>query len=286
MKKQLIRIIVLILIVGAVVRFVVPDLFKPSTVRAVGDLVIDFHVPEGDPIFVVENMLPGDQEARNIDVTNGGTEAHMVKMRAVRTGGIGSDPRLETILDMVINDGAIPIYGTGSPTGSKTVENFFADFGATDGAELSVVNPGETKTYNLEVTFPSSAGNEFQNKSVIFDLIFGDGTEPTPTLTPTNTPTPSPTPTPTPPSGNLCDNITVNIFGNGVGSVNGVFIICINKKVVTQINTTIINTIINSTTNTGGNSSSGNTGTNSQTTSGSATTNSNPFFRSGTNRTR
>lgn len=277
--KRFIKLLLPLAVIATVVAIVGPGIFKPNRVAAVGDLLIDFHVPEGDPIFIVENMLPGDFQERNIDITNGGTIVRMVKMRAVRTGGVGADPKLESILDIVIKDGITPIYGTGSLTGSKTVEQFFADFANIDGTSLGTINPAEHKTYNFGVTFPPESGNEFQLKSVIFDLIFGDGTEPTPT--PTNTPTPTPTP-----SGNLCGNISIDINGNGAGSVNGVFIICKNFKVVTQINNTFVNTYINSTANTGGNTSTGNTNSSSSVVSGASTSKSGAVIKGSRNKNR
>src|SRR3989304_2705369 len=47
---------------------------RPSMVRAIGDLSVDFGVPEGDPIFILNNMLPADTESRGTEVTNNGSE--------------------------------------------------------------------------------------------------------------------------------------------------------------------------------------------------------------------
>lgn len=146
---------------------------KSSTVKALGSLIVDFHVPIGDPIFVVTNMAPGDMEDRDIDVTNSGSDAILVAVKGIRTGGVGDDPKLETVLDIVIKDGSTPVYGSGSPTGAKTLADFFNDSTSADGVALSLIGPGEHKVYNFKVTFPPGAGNEFQAKSVIFDLIFG-----------------------------------------------------------------------------------------------------------------
>lgn len=174
MKKRLFRILLALLILGTIIKFVAPDLFKPSTIRAFGDLTVNFHIPPLDPIFTVANMAPGDPpENRNVDVHNGGSVPRLVSVKGIRTGGIGSDPKLETVLDLVIKDGATDVYGGTSPTGPKTVTDFFVDSGETDGIKLSIINPGADKTYNFKVTFPDSAGNDFQAKSVIFDLTFG-----------------------------------------------------------------------------------------------------------------
>jgi hypothetical protein len=196
-------------------------------------------------------------------------------VKGVRTGGIGGDPKLETVLDIVINDGTSDLYG--GSAGRKTVAEFFADSAGPDGIQLGTLASGGSRTYSFVVSFPSTVGNDFQGKSVVFDLTFGDGTEPTPTptntptLTLTPTPTVSVTPTPTG-TGNLCGDIKVDIHGNGSGSVNGVYIICQNNNVVWQSNNTRSTTTITSISSTGGNTITGNTNTSTSVLSGSTKT--------------
>lgn len=173
--KRLIRILLVLVILATIIKVVAPDLFRPSTVRAFGDLTVDFHVPAGTPIFSIANMAPGDPPVtKPVDVTNGSSFTRMISVKGIRTGGVGADPKLETVLDLVISDGSIPIYGTGSPTGPKTLKDFFTESLNANGVQLNVINPGGSKTYNFTVTFPSSEGNDFQAKSVIFDLTFGE----------------------------------------------------------------------------------------------------------------
>lgn len=112
-------------------------------------------------------MAPGDVSSKPVDVTNSGAVSRFVSVKGVRTGGVGADPKLETVLDLVISDGSTPIYGP------KTLADFFNESLSPSGVMLNIINPGGHKTYNFEVTLPSSAGNEFQAKSVIFDLTFG-----------------------------------------------------------------------------------------------------------------
>jgi hypothetical protein len=148
----------------------------PDTVRAAGDLTVTYlGIPLGAPIFEIDNMVPGNIEDRNIDVVNGGTVGRMVAVKGERTGPDGQDnPLFETILDVVIFDNGTPIYGVGSPTGPKTLQNFFDDSNSDDGILLSVVNTGDTALYKFSVTFPAEGdSNPYQGKSVIFDLIFG-----------------------------------------------------------------------------------------------------------------
>lgn len=143
---------------------------KNPTAFAVGDLSVDWGVPDGDPIFVVNNMAPGDMEDRDVDVTNDAPSPRPVGVRGVETSDIGG---LKTVLDIVISEGGTDLYGGTSPTGPKTLDQFFAESAGPDGIFLFDLAPSETKTINFKVTFPESAGNEFQATSVVFDLIIG-----------------------------------------------------------------------------------------------------------------
>ena len=169
MKKRIFRITFLILIVGAVFYFNggLEKLMKSQTVEAFGDLIVDFHVPIGNPIFSLFNMKPSDLETRQIDVTNNGSVSRFISTRGIRTGGTGPDPKIESVLLVRIKDGLIPIYGP------VTMANFFSQSAGTDGVPLNTINAGGNKTYNFSVEFPSGAGNLFQAKSVLADIKFG-----------------------------------------------------------------------------------------------------------------
>ncbi len=170
MKKILLKIFILVLVLGTIVKFFAPNLFNPSTVRAVGDLNVVWGVPDGDPIFVVSNMLPGDVEERSVDVANGGTVPRNVGIRGIKTEEIAS---FASILDFVISEGGNDLYGGTSPTGPKTLQEFFDDSGGPNGLFLSTINNGNSTTYSFKATFPSDSGNEYQGAKVVFDLIIG-----------------------------------------------------------------------------------------------------------------
>lgn len=137
---------------------------KDTTVQAVGDLEVDWGVVEPGPIFVVSNMLPGDTEERDVDVTNNAGTARPVGVRGLNSSETGS---LSSVLNIVIMEGPTNLYGPVS------LNQFFTDNGGPDGIPLSTLGPGDTTTYTFKVTFDESAGNEFQDKQVIFDLIIG-----------------------------------------------------------------------------------------------------------------
>ncbi len=144
--------------------------FDKKTAYAVGDLNVIWGVPDGDPIFVVDNMLPGDTEDRDVDVVNGGTVPRDVGIRGVKTQEIAS---FAAVLDFVISENGTALYGGTSPTGPKTLQEFFAESGGPNGLFLSTVNNSDSTTYNFKATFPSGSGNEFQQALVVFDLIIG-----------------------------------------------------------------------------------------------------------------
>jgi Ca2+-binding RTX toxin-like protein len=144
-----------------------------STAQAVGDLTIDWGVPKtGDPIFVVNNMLPGDSQSKSVLVTNSGSVVRPVGVRGVKTSETGS---LATVLDFKISKNGTDLYG--GTSGPKTLAQFFTESAAPTGLFLSNLNPapnpGSSTTYTFKVTFDSNAGNDFQNTQVIFDLIIG-----------------------------------------------------------------------------------------------------------------
>ncbi|MDP3998523.1 MAG: calcium-binding protein [bacterium] len=139
-----------------------------STVRAVGDLNVDWGVPDGQPIFTVSNFLPGDSETRTVQIVNG---ASIIKPVGIRGKLITELKDLSDILDFRISEGGTDLYG--GTTGEKTLADFFDESEGLEGIELFSINPGETRTINFTVKFPESAGNEFQNAGIVFDIIVG-----------------------------------------------------------------------------------------------------------------
>ena len=160
MKK---RIIVSIVALGiAIVGFFLWKQEK-GEVLAVGDLTINWGVPSGDPIFVVTNALPGDTESRQVIVTNDGSVPRDI---AVRGDLLSESPFFSTILDFKISENGTDLY-------TGTLADFFAATATPSSVPLNTINPSDSKTYTFEVHFQESAGNEFQNAFVIFNLLIG-----------------------------------------------------------------------------------------------------------------
>ncbi|HLD03754.1 MAG TPA: calcium-binding protein [Candidatus Dojkabacteria bacterium] len=175
MKSKIFKAIITIFLAAAVtISFVVIRQQQGlSQVKAIGDLTVDFGVPPGDPIFEVENLKPGDPaETRNIIVTNNASVIRPVGIRAEKTPE-SSIIDLTPALDLVISSSGTDLYGGGSPTGLKTMVDFFNETTPANGIELFNLNHGQTRTITITVTFMASAGNEFQSASVEFDIIIG-----------------------------------------------------------------------------------------------------------------
>lgn len=134
------------------------------------DFLVDFHVPAGQPVFSSQNLKPGDVVSKTIDVKNTSSGGREAMVRGVWTGGVGDSPALEQVLTMVISDGSTILYGTGSATGPKTVQNFFTDSVFPSFIPLTSIGGNQTKSYTMTVTFPLTAGNEYQGKLLQFDL--------------------------------------------------------------------------------------------------------------------
>jgi hypothetical protein len=175
MKIRLFKVLIMLFIVGIAYYSVggIKSLLAGSTVRAFADLSVDFHVPANKPLFNYANMAPGTTITKTVDVTNTGTLGHVVAVRGVKKGGIGINPAIESVMSIVITDGVTSLYGSGSTTGAKTVQNFFSDSGGTNGIVLGYLVPSAHKAYTITASFPLSADNKYQGKSVIFDLLFG-----------------------------------------------------------------------------------------------------------------
>jgi len=143
-----------------------PNIFDNSQTLAIGDVNVNWGVPDGNPIFTVANASPGDVETRTVTVTNNAPTLRPVGVRGIEQGG----DTLKSILQIEIKVDGTSVYGAG---GTKTLEQFFTESAGPNGIFLTNLNPSQTKSIDFIVTFPTSAGNDYQNKSTIFDLVIG-----------------------------------------------------------------------------------------------------------------
>lgn len=174
MKRTFFKLSIIFLLIASLIG-VLPgiNLFKnPSTVRASGDLTIIWGVPDGDSIFVIANAAPGDVQERIVTVSNGAGSSRQVGIKAIKTAGSGN---IESVLNVVISEGVTDLYGGSTSGGPKTLAQFFSESSSLEFIPLSTLLAGASTNYKIKITFDPSAGNEFQNTSVTFDLQIGTG---------------------------------------------------------------------------------------------------------------
>jgi len=171
-KFQLFRIVILSFgLVLAIFANKELSLSVNKTAYAVGDLNVDWGVPSGNPIFVVNNIMPGQCETRTVRVTNSAVFNRQIGVRGAPTNDSNN---LATELEITIDKNeTIRVYGAGSPTGLKTLAEFFNESAGTNALTLSNQTPSESASYNFTVCFSEGAGNKFQNSNVVFDLTIG-----------------------------------------------------------------------------------------------------------------
>lgn len=115
-------------------------------------------------IFDVTNMLPGDSEMKQVVVTNNNTFAVHAILKGTRTGPNGQeDSLLESTLDINISNGPSMVY-------SNKLLGFFNDSSIYGNIDLGELGPSSSNIFEIKVDFPSSAGDQYQGKSVVFDL--------------------------------------------------------------------------------------------------------------------
>jgi Ca2+-binding RTX toxin-like protein len=88
-------------------------------------------------------------------------------MKTNETGNIGN------VLQLIIKKDGIVIYGTGSGTGTKSLTQFFLESVGPDGVNLGMQQPGTTSQITFTALFDPQAGNDYQNKTIQFNLLIG-----------------------------------------------------------------------------------------------------------------
>ena len=160
MRKRGLFIFILAALVGLVF-YGNRNVFKNiPTAYAIGDLTVLW---ETDPLFNETNIAPGFTKTKTVNVANGAVSSRPVGVRGILT----SDPgNLASVMDIEIKEGLTIRY-------SDTLAQFFTDSAGPNGIFLSDLSAGANTDYDFIVTFDSSAGNLFQNQTIIFDLQIG-----------------------------------------------------------------------------------------------------------------
>lgn len=136
----------------------------PGTVRAVGDLAVDWGVPEGQPIFTISGLAPGQSVTRTVSVANGASSTRPLGIRGTKISETGN---LSSVLNLKIKENGVLLH-------SLSLSQFFSDTVNPDtGLPFSDLDAGQSATYEFIVTFDPAADNSFQNQSVVFNLQIG-----------------------------------------------------------------------------------------------------------------
>lgn len=141
-----------------------------NRVDAAGALTFNIGVSNGQPIFTFSNIAPGFTTSHTVTANNGDTVARKAGVKGIKTSSLKN---LENVMHIVISSNGTDLYGGSSSTGPKTLKQFFADSQSINGVELTTINPGNSTQYVFTVTFDTSANNQYQQASVLFDLSFG-----------------------------------------------------------------------------------------------------------------
>lgn len=153
---------------GLTYHLVSPAFLDNTNAYAIGDLTVNWGVAEGNPIFTINNFTPGQTSSKLVTVTNNATVSRSVGVRGVLTSETGN---ISQAVDFVISQGGIDLYG--GTAGNKTLAQFFTDSTNPEGIFLSNLNPSNSTDYTFKATFLQNADNNFQGKSIIFDLKIG-----------------------------------------------------------------------------------------------------------------
>ena len=160
MKKRILILLSLITIGALLIQSNGLGLFDKKTAYAIGDLTVLW---DSTPLFNYSNIAPGFNVTKNVNVANGAPTPRPVGARGILT----SDPgNLRSVMQIEIKEGVNVLY-------SDTLENFFTDSADPNGVLLSTLNNGANTDYSFKATFDESAGNNFQNQTIIFDLQIG-----------------------------------------------------------------------------------------------------------------
>ena len=135
---------------------------------AVDPLVVTYAGgPPPNPMFVVTDMLPGDEVEKVFNVKNDSPDPQNVIMDGIKTEEVGD---FAGILEVLITDEVPNTYFSG------TLQDFFD----SPPISLGTFPSGSDKNFRVKVKFPSGAGNEYQNAKVVFDIIWKSESAPPP----------------------------------------------------------------------------------------------------------
>ncbi len=108
------------------------------------------------PFFTIANMKPGDTQSKLVTVKNLSptTQTPLFKIR-----NLNATKSVDSVLTLTVANGI--------PASLSSIQSDIP---------LAAVLPRQTQTYAATLTFPSTAGNEFQGATAQFDITIGTNT--------------------------------------------------------------------------------------------------------------
>lgn len=136
---------------------VLAGLILPISVSAQG-LSVDF---EDEPLFSMDNFLPGDVISKTVEVNNNSDTDQTI---GVSANSVNNADNLGDVISLSIQE---------NQSASAEYENTFSEFFADGEVELSSLPAGAGTTYTFTAAFDDAAGNNYQTKTLGFDLCVG-----------------------------------------------------------------------------------------------------------------
>ena len=124
------------------------------------------------PLFSEVNFLPGDSKTCWIKATNLSDKTEKVAVEARNFDGSFPASDLARALMIEIKSNGETLYGP------KPLLDFYKDSGDPLGEDdkeiyLSDLAPGETRRYDITISFPTDKGDYWQGKTTSFDIVWG-----------------------------------------------------------------------------------------------------------------
>ncbi len=148
------------------------------------NLVVEF---EPNPLFQNTNFLPGQNATGTARVTNNSGQTQRIATEAINYPNPIPAGDLSRALMFIIKEGATDLYGGSSPTGPKSLYDFYQDSKIYSEISLSDLANGAITQYDFAISFPPEKENEWQNATTTFDILIGfqSGGSPLPPSPPT-----------------------------------------------------------------------------------------------------
>jgi hypothetical protein len=139
------------------------SLASAQDVKAFGNLSVKYlgHNLNG-PLFVINKMLPGECESREVLIKNNGSVSSRVYIRAV------------SLSDQISSQIQISVFSDDQQLRSYSLTSFFGESATSSGILLDQMTPGESKEVRISACLSPSTGNVFELKQVRFDLTFSE----------------------------------------------------------------------------------------------------------------